>query len=90
MAAALPPVPPGTRRCRRIRGKPGRKGSIGRAILLTLLGMPVLFGLGFGIGTLFRSDKTASGGGDSQPTLPPAPIEATPPRWRLRRSLSTS
>ena len=38
-------------------------------------------GLGFGIGTLFRSDKTASGGGDSQPTAAAcATIEVTPAR----------
>lgn len=37
-----------------------RKGGIGRAILLTLLGMLVLFGLGFGLGQLFRGDKASS------------------------------
>ena len=77
---SLPPVPPGTGGgAGGSGGKPGRKGSIGRAILLTLLGMLVMFGLGFGIGTLFRSDKTASGGGDSQPTAAAcATIEVTP------------
>jgi hypothetical protein len=79
--ASLPPAPPGNGGGGPSDpgGKPGRKGSIGRAILLTLLGMLVLFGLGFGIGTLFRSDKSASGGGDSQPTAAAcATVEVTP------------
>ena len=55
-----------------------RKGSIGRAILLTLLGMLVLFGLGFGLGQLFRGDKTASDTNAGPSPEPCVTVEVTP------------
>ncbi len=78
---SVPPPPPGNGGGGpgEPAGKPGRKGSIGKAVLLTLLGMLVLFGLGFGLGQLFRSDKAASGGGTTEPSAAAcATVEVTP------------
>ncbi len=55
-----------------------RKGGIGRAILLTLLGMLVLFGLGFGLGQLFRGDKASSETSAGPSPEPCVTVEVTP------------
>lgn len=41
-----------------------KKTPIGKLILVTILGMGVLFGIGYGLGQYFRSDSSSSAGGD--------------------------
>ncbi len=67
-----------------------KKTPIGKMILITLVGMAVLFGVGFGIGQFFQSDSTTSadGGNEAEPEacvtvnvtptpLPPDQIQVT-------------
>ncbi|MDQ1249337.1 MAG: LytR family transcriptional regulator [Actinomycetota bacterium] len=77
----LPPVPPagGARRSAGRGGAaspPVKKTPIGKLILITILGMGVLFGIGYGLGQFFRSDTGTAAGGDE-----PAPcvtVQVTP------------
>lgn len=91
----LPPVPPangGTSRRSNGAGAgaapPVKKTPIGKLILITVIGMGVLFGIGYGLGQFFRSDTgTAAGGADEpapcvtvQVTPTPVPPEQVPVR----------
>lgn len=76
----LPPVPNSGQRqpqsTPRSRGGGGgdvpvKKTPIGKLILITILGMGVLFGIGYGLGQFFRSDSgsSASGGDSPEPCV---------------------
>lgn len=84
----LPPVPTASgaaappRRASRGNGNgaapPVKKTPIGKLILITILGMGVLFGIGYGLGQFFRSDTgTAAGSGGDEPA-PCVTVQVTP------------
>lgn len=76
----LPPVPAagGARRSAGSASPPVKKTPIGKLILITVLGMGVLFGIGYGLGQFFRSDTgTAAGGGGDEPA-PCVTVQVTP------------
>ena len=85
----LPPVPSGAGGAvppRRSAGSGGgrdveppvKKTPIGKLILITLIGMGVLFGIGYGLGQFFRSDGSTTSSSDTGEPAPCVTVTVTP------------